>query len=461
MVTLRFRALAVLGVLALTAAACGDDDDGSAATTTAAPAETTAAAAETTAPAADTTAAGTTAAPDTTETPAAEPAEVPGFTGTEIGVGVISPLTGAAALIGKPLVAGQQAYWEGLNAEEGGVAGKYKVKMLVEDNLYETNTTVQKYNKIKNDVVVVSQVVGTANNLAILPLLRDDNIVASPASQDAFWVREQQLFPVIEPYQIDVINAIDYLWNEGGASGKAICAVVQDDAYGEAGLQGLEFIAEKLGFEVAVTSRYKTTDTDFTAPVTALKNGNCQVVLATALPTQFGGILGTAAQLGFAPQWVAQSPAYIDELTAGPLKDYMEANVWVVAVGPELSYQGNPAAQLMSERQKQYTDLTDPDYYFTFGYVQALAIHQLLEAAVANGDLSREGIITAMNEDLGEIDAQGLGGNYIYGMPEDRDPPRLSSLFKVDTTKPFALAMVKENFTTEFAGEFEFVKSDI
>ena len=78
---------------------------------------------------------------------------------------------------------------------------------------------MQKYNKIKNDVVMLSQVMGTAPTLALLPLLKADNIVAAPASQDALWVREQNLFPIIEPYQIDAINAMDYMMKEGGGAG--------------------------------------------------------------------------------------------------------------------------------------------------------------------------------------------------------------------------------------------------
>ena len=113
--------------------------------------------------------------------------------------------------------------------------------MALEDSLYESNTTVQKYNKIKNDVVMLSQVMGTAPTVALLPLLNADNIVAAPASQDASWVREQNLFPIIEPYQIDAINAMDYMMKEGGAQGKNVCAVLQNDVYGEAGLEGLQF----------------------------------------------------------------------------------------------------------------------------------------------------------------------------------------------------------------------------
>ena len=41
----------------------------------------------------------------------------------------------------------------------------------------------------------------------MLPQLKPDNIVAAPASLDAFWVREQNLLPIGAPYQIQAINA--------------------------------------------------------------------------------------------------------------------------------------------------------------------------------------------------------------------------------------------------------------
>ena len=155
-------------------------------------------------------------------------------------MGDITALSGSPAVIGAQLAAGQDVFWKYYNAEHGGIAGKYPVEVVLEDNLYDATTTVQKYNKMKNDVVMFSQVMGTAPTLALLPLLKADNVVAAPASQDAFWVREQQLFPVIEPYQIDAINAMDYMMKEGGGQGKKVAAVIQNDVYGEAGLEGLQ-----------------------------------------------------------------------------------------------------------------------------------------------------------------------------------------------------------------------------
>jgi ABC-type branched-subunit amino acid transport system substrate-binding protein len=369
----------------------------------------------------------------------AAPESAPGFDGSSIRVGVLTALSGPAALIGTQLAAGQQVFFDYLNAEEGGIAGQFPVEIVLEDHLYDTATTVQKYEKIKNDVVMFSQVMGTPSVFALQQVLAEDDIVAAPASQDAFWVRDQHLFPVIEPYQIDVINAMSYYLGDGGGSvDDTICAVIQNDVYGEAGLEGLQAAADSMGFEIAVTTRYAAGAQSFTAQVTELANGNCDMVFATALPTEFGGITGTAAQSGFAPRWIAQSPAWVDELAAGDLGPYLEQNVWVVALGREW---GDPESADMTDlidRVAKYKPDQEPDYYFTFGYLQAWATQQLLEAAVADGDLSRAGIVEAMNG-LDALEFGDLAPAYGYGPPEERDPARTSTMFEVDTSKPFAL----------------------
>src|SRR5687767_8153239 len=116
---------------------------------------------------------------------AAEVKSGPGFDGTTIKLGVLTPLSGPVAVIGQPLT-----------------AGKYKVELVQGDTQYLPPRTVQQYNKIKNDVVAFTQVLGTAPTLAVLPQLVQDNIIAAPASLDALWVRESNLLPVGGPYQV-------------------------------------------------------------------------------------------------------------------------------------------------------------------------------------------------------------------------------------------------------------------
>src|ERR1700737_3549011 len=65
-------------------------------------------------------------------TKAGAPGPPVGFDGTTITLGVISPQTGIAQIIGKPLTNGNVVYFKALN-DRGGIAGKYKVNLEVRD----------------------------------------------------------------------------------------------------------------------------------------------------------------------------------------------------------------------------------------------------------------------------------------------------------------------------------------
>src|SRR5690606_18727765 len=114
-----------------------------------------------------------------------------------------------------------------------------------------------------------------------------------------------------------------------------VCALGQDDAYGDAGLEGLEFAAENLGFEIAETQAFPANATDFSAQVGALKGAGCTVVALSALPSQTGTIAGTAAQAEFAPDWLGLSPVWINILAASPVAEYLTQTFHVISDAPD------------------------------------------------------------------------------------------------------------------------------
>jgi len=425
------RLLAVLLALAMLAAACGrDDDDGGSATPT-------------------------TAGDDTEEQEGGgEPQPTAGFDGTTIKLGVLTPLTDRVAIIGVPLTNGTKAWIEHVNAE-GGIAGKYPIELVIEDTKYDPPTATQLYNGMKDDVVMFAQILGTPVVNAVLPQLRNDNIVGQPATLDADWLREQNLLPVGAPYQIQVINAMDYYINEMGSADDTICWIGTDDPYGEAGWEGMEYAAEELGFEIAANPRFATTDTEFTAPINALKGAGCEMVFGTFTAASITGLLGAAVQQGFAPTWIGQSPSWLSVFAGTALKDYLEANFYLVAEGPAWGDESVPGMQEMIADLEAHTPDQAPDGYFTFGYAAARAVTQVLEKAVELGDLSREGIVNAMNE-LEEIDLGGLFGQYTWGPPEDRDPPRANSILRIRDGQPNGVELVEQGWESEAAKSFSF-----
>ena len=419
-----FAALAAIAALSLVGAGCGQDDDD-----------------------------------DGGGGDSAQLENVPGFDGTTIKLGILTPLTGPVAVIGEPLTAGNEVYFEAIN-KQGGIAGKYKIETEQADTQYAPDKTVQQYNRLKNDVVAFTQVLGTAPTLAVLPQLRRDKMLASPASLDATWVREENLLPIGGPYQLQAINALDYYINEADGEGKRICSLIQDDAYGEAGQAGVDFAAEKLGFEVVETQRYKTGTKDVSGQIARLRSAKCDAVFMVSVPSDAGTIWGTAAQVKFAPRWIAQSPSWIDELGASKLAPYLEQTTWIAAEGTEWGDTNVPGMAEMVKNVEELRPDQQPDYYFAFGYNQARAMVAVLEQAVESGDLSREGILQA-SKDVGTVSFEGLTGDYQYGPAEERNPPRESTIFEVDPKKPFGLGTLEYQYKSEVADEYEFTKADL
>lgn len=378
----------------------------------------------------------------------------PGFDGETIRLGVITPTSGPVAVIGNPLTAGNEAYWDYVNEELGGVAGQYPVELVIEDSAYDPPTAVQKYNEIKDDVVMFNQLLGTPIVNAVLEQLNADGIVAQPATLDAFWVREPNLVPIGAPYQIQAINGVDWYVNEGDGEGRTICALLQDDPYGEAGREGLEFALENLDLELGAAATFPVGNPDFTSQISQLQSANCDMVWLTSTPTDTGTALAKAAELGFTPLWMGQSPSWITALGESALAPYLQANYVVVSEGPEY---GDDSVDGMAELvriQETYSD-QEPDGYFNFGYNESRAVHQVLEQAVEMGDLSREGILAAL-ESIDEFTFDGLMGDYQWGPAEDRDPPRANSIFRPNPDQPIGLELVVEFHEAPYAADFEF-----
>ncbi|MDP1819580.1 MAG: ABC transporter substrate-binding protein [Acidimicrobiales bacterium] len=427
------RPLALALALALTAAACGGDDDDSA----------------------ETDDSGTSA-----ET-GGELATVPGFDGTTIKLGVITPTSGPVALIGEPLTAGNKAYFDYVNTELGGIDGKYKIELDIRDSGYDPTKAGQEYASVKENTVMIAQLLGTPIVNAILEQLIDDEVVAAPASLDSFWVREPNLLPIGGPYQIQAINALNWYVTEGEGEGKKVCSLIQDDPYGEAGQAGLDFAAEELEIQLGVTARFPVgaTADAFTAPIGQLQGDGCEMVFLVSTPSATGAALGEAVKAQFAPQWIGQSPSWIGALGASPLAPYLQANFLVASEGVEY---GDTSVEGMAELVRikdTYAASQQPDVYFNFGYLQAKAVTALLEKAVELSDLSHEGVLRAL-EELETLTFDGLSGDYTYGPADERVPPTKSTIFKVDPANPTGLSLLERDIEAPFAKDFEFTRVD-
>jgi ABC-type branched-subunit amino acid transport system substrate-binding protein len=387
---------------------------------------------------------------------AGAPTATTGFDGTTINVGAISPQTGLAAIIGTVLTNGNRVYFQSLNAR-GGIAGKYKVNLEVRDSQYNSNVAQQNYADLRDKVVMLAQLLGTDISNAVLTPMRQDNMVAAPATLDAEWVRNPNLLPVAAPYQIQAINGLSYYVLEGGGAGKTVCVIRSDDLYGQAGLNGVEYAAKHLDFKLGKVLKFGAAETDLTAQLQQVRTG-CDAVFLVSLPTVTLPLMGQAASQNVNVRWIGQAPTWVSLLAAGATGTYMRDHFWLASQGPQWGDTTVPGMKQMLDDIAKFSPSQKPDIYFAFGYAQALTVSKLLEKAVELGDLSRAGVMKALDQ-LGDVDTLGLAGVYHYGKPADRVPPRVSTIFQVDPASVAnlgGLKALKPNYESDAAKSFPF-----
>jgi ABC-type branched-subunit amino acid transport system substrate-binding protein len=351
-----------------------------------------------------------------------------------IRVGDLGALSGPAAALGSPVAAGHKTYFEALNAR-GGIDG-WKIDLAVEDTGYQPQQHVQAYNQLKGDIAILNSF-GSPTTKAIQPQFQREKLVTVPASFDSIWGTDPTVAPVGTPYSIDVANALDYV-TDGGAKKPKIGIIYQNDEYGADGLRGFEAAQEALGFTDAGRQSYKPGDSDFTAQVQKLKAAGADAVVVTALPSATGPIVGTAATLGFTPQWILQGPSYVEQLITEdgtakgkptPVAAALKGAI-VTSFSAPWGNEDTPGMQQLLVDQKQYAPDQTPSIYFALAYSQGKVVEQILRKAIETGDLSRAGILAA-KENLGEVDLGGITTPVTY-TPEGGPPSRQTLITSID-----------------------------
>lgn len=372
-----------------------------------------------------------------------------------ITLGILSPYSGPVAdPIGIPLANGVKALFDHVN-DNGGING-FKVKFLEEDTQYNPQLEVQKYNQIRGQVLMIADSLGTPTTFAIKDQAASDHMLVSAATLSSALAREKYLILVGTPYRLQVENAFDYVVNKLGVKNPATGIIYQNDEYGQDGLTGYKEAVSVYGLHDVAQVSYAATDTDFTAQVSQLKASGAKYVFMTAIPTAAAGIIGTAYKLGYNPQWIMQSPAFARGLLAVPALVPLLSKVWVVSQGAAWGDTSVPGmAQMLQDVQKYFPN-QKPDGYFEFGYTESLITLAILKKAMANNDLTRDGLFNAF-ESLKTVDLMGLLPPVTYGSsPNERVPTRDSVIYQIDPTAPADVKPITPDFTGTAAKQSQF-----
>ena len=321
-------------------------------------------------------------------------AQQQGVSKDEIVLGTIQDLSGPLAGFGKQTRLGMLLRVDEIN-EQGGINGR-KIKLLIEDSAYDPKKAVLAAQKLVNQDKIFAMVghLGTAQNLAAMPVQFDKNIVnffPITAAREMYEPFHKLKYAFAATYFEQMKSSLPKLVKEKGA--KKVCTIYQDDEFGLEVVRGAEAALKGMNMEMVEKTSFKRGATDFSSQVAKMKAGGCDFVVLGTIIRETIGTIGESRKTGFSPTFLGSSAAYTDLIhkLGGKAMDGLYATMTVQH--PYLDEASQPLRFWASKYKTKFTD--DPTVFSVYGYV---IVDTWAKAALkAGSNLSTDSFIKAMD----------------------------------------------------------------
>ena len=325
-------------------------------------------------------------------------------------LGQSAAFSGPAAQLGIQFNQGAKLFFDQLNAA-GGV-GKRMVEIRTLDDGYEPDRCAENTRKLlADDVFALFGYVGTPTSLAAVALFNQAKVPFFAPFTGAESLRQpfnRLAFHVRASYYDETALIVRQLVNLGV---KKIAVFHQNDAYGKAGLDGVNKALAEHKLPLAGAATVERNSVDVAAAVEKLVAAKPDAVVQIAAYGASAAFVRAARKAGFGGTFYNVSfvgtQALADELG----KD--GAGVVVSQVVPS-PYQ--PSRQITREfldAIKKAGDKVQPNYSSMEGFLAARIFTEGLRQAAASGKISRDSFISGM---------EGLGSQVISGFPVSFGP---------------------------------------
>ena len=334
---------------------------------------------------------------------------VPAQQGNTIRLGQTLPLSGPLTELGTEYRDGAQTYFKWINSK-GGVHGR-KVELLTLDDGYVVDRTAENAKKLLDeDVFAFFGMFGSANYAALLPLINERGIpsiapytgadsLRSANSPTTFWLRAS--------YGDETEKIVDQLTTLGI---NRIAVFYQDDAFGKAGLAGVENALAKRKLKVLATGVYDKTKNDVGSAVKAIGVADPQAVVMISTYKPTAAFVKQMRLSGKLPQFFALSVVGVKALNAE-----LGSESAGIAISQVVPFPDSATAPVVREMRQLPAEMLPPagiTYTTLEGYIAARVAVEGLRRAGPNP--SREKFVSAL-ESLKDYDVGGFPVNYAGG----------------------------------------------
>jgi len=290
-----------------------------------------------------------------------------GVSKTEITLGSIQDLSGPIAGFGKQARLGMLLRVDEIN-EQGGINGR-KLKIIVEDSAYDPKKAVLAAQKLVNQDKIFMMVghIGTAQNLAAMPVQFDKNVInffPITAAREMYEPFHKLKYSFAATYFDQMRNATPKLVKEKNV--KKVCTMYQDDEFGLEVMRGAEAGLKTINMEFAEKTSYKRGATDFSSQVAKMKSSGCEMVVLGTIIRETIGAIGESRKTGFNPVFLGSSAAYTDLIhkLGGPAMNGLYATMTVQ--NPYLDEASQPIRFWANKYKTKFNE--DPTVFSVYGY---------------------------------------------------------------------------------------------
>jgi len=236
-----------------------------------------------------------------------------GVSPTEIVIGTAQDLSGPIVALSKPAVNGMRMRIDEENAA-GGVNGR-KLRLVVEDHGYDPKKAVLAAQKMvqQDKIFAALGSIGTPTAMAAMPVYLDNKVAhlfPLTGARQMFEPLHDLKYSFSAPYYDQIRAAMKRVIKDKGL--KKVCAVYQDDDFGQEVLQGGEHALKDLGMTYAEKTSFKRGSTDFSSQVAKMKDAGCDGVVMGTIIRETIGVIGTARKLDWNPAFVGTTASYFD-----------------------------------------------------------------------------------------------------------------------------------------------------
>lgn len=335
------------------------------------------------------------------------PAET-GVTANKILLGQAAVFSGPAAQLGIQMRNGIKAYLDHVNAR-GGVHGR-KIELVTEDDHYETAVAPAASKKLieEHQVFALIGYVGTPTGVAHLPVVTQGKVPLVGMFTGAEVLRvpfNRYIFHVRASYYDETDKIVEQVVSIGG---KKIAVFYQNDAYGQAGLKGVELATQRRGMKVAALGTVERNTIKVEAAVKSIHAAQPDAVVMISQYTSCAEFIRQMQKAG------SNATFYnVSFVGSKALSDALGKDGVGVAISQVVPFPWGRAVPVVKEYQELSEKAGHTDYNFSAieGFLSAKVAVEGLRRAGRN--LTRAGYIAAL-ESMHDVD---LGGFYVGYSP--------------------------------------------